>query len=225
MLAAIDQVDAMTAVMGGDPALYRAPVGFYIPGTPSANDAGMDNVRKRLSKDRIAAMVKASGYAGEKIVYMHPTDQIYYDAMSSVAIAAFREVGLNIEEQSTDWGTIVERRTSKEPLEKGGWSMFPLGAPAAEYRDPIFATNMRGNGAGAWFGWPTDPEMESMRNAWMDTTDPAEQKRLDAATQLRAFETVPFIPMGQYLPPAAYRKNLTGLLTGAVPVFWNVSKG
>ena len=225
MLAAIDQVDVMTAVMGDDPSLYRAPVGFYIPGTPSANDAGMDNVRKRPSKDRIKAMLKDAGYNGEKLVFMHPTDQIYYDAMSSVAIAAFREIGLNIEEQSTDWGTIVERRTSKEPLDKGGWSMFPLGAPAAEYRDPVFATNMRGNGDKAWFGWPTDAEMESMRTAWMDSTDPAEQKRLDAATQLRAFETVPFIPLGQYLPPAAFRKNLSGILKGAVPVFWNVTKG
>ena len=225
MLAAIDQVDVMTAVMGGDPSLYHAPVGFYIPGTPSANDAGMDRVRKRPSKDQIRGMLKDAGYGGEKLVFMHPTDQVYYDAMSSVAVAAFREIGLNVEEQSTDWGTIVERRTSKEPLDKGGWSMFPLGAPAAEYRDPIFATNMRGNGAAAWFGWPTDPEMETMRTAWMDTTDPAEQKRLDAATQSRAFETVPFIPLGQYLPPAAFRKNLSGLLKGAVPVFWNVSKG
>jgi peptide/nickel transport system substrate-binding protein len=35
---------------------------------------------------------------------------------------------------------------------------------------------------------------------------------------------VPFIPLGQYLPPSAWRSNLTGLLKGAVPVFWNVSK-
>ena len=224
MLAAVDQVDVMTAVMGEDKSLYRAPVGFYIPGTPSANEAGMDHIRKRPGKDQIKAMLKEAGYAGEKVVFMHPTDQIYYDAMSSVVIAAFREVGINIDEQSSDWGTIVERRTSKEPLDKGGWSMFPLGAPAADYRDPVFATNLRGNGTAAWFGWPTDPEMESLRNAWMDTTDPAEQKRLDAATQLRAFETVPYIPLGQYLPPAAYRKNLSGLLKGAVPVFWNVTK-
>jgi hypothetical protein len=26
------------------------------------------------------------------------------------------------------------------------------------------------------------------------------------------------------LPPSAYRSNLTGVLKGAVPVFWNVSK-
>jgi peptide/nickel transport system substrate-binding protein len=83
---------------------------------------------------------------------------------------------------------------------------------------------LRGNGAGAWFGWPDDPEMEAMRTAWMDSTDAAEQKRLDQKIQSRAFETVPFIPLGQYLPPAAWRKNLSGLQKGAMPVFWNVTK-
>ena len=225
MLAAVDQVDVMTAVMGGDPSLFRAPTGFFIPGAGSETDAGMDRVRKRLSKDEIKAMLKQAGYAGERIVYMHPTDQIYYDAMSSVAVAAFREIGLNIDEQNTDWGTVVERRASRESLEKGGWSMFPYGAPAADYQDPIFATNIRGNGKGAWFGWPEDAKVEELRNRWMDSADPAERHRLDAEIQANAFETVPFIPLGQYLPPAAYRKNLTGVLKGAVPVFWNVKKG
>jgi peptide/nickel transport system substrate-binding protein len=225
MLAAVDQVDVMTAVMGGDPSLFRAPTGFFIPGSPSASDTGMDNVRKRLSKDEIKSMLKQSGYAGERIVFMHPTDQVYYDAMSSVAIAAFREVGLNIDEQTTDWGTVVERRSSKEPLDKGGWSMFPYGAPAADYQDPIFATNIRGNGKGAWFGWPDDPKVEALRTSWMDSNDPAERHRIDVEIQANAFDTVPFIPLGQYLPPAAYRKELTGVLKGAVPVFWNVKKG
>jgi peptide/nickel transport system substrate-binding protein len=224
MLAAVDQVDVMTAVMGGDPALFKAPTGFFIPGAPSATDAGMDNVRKRPSKDEIKAMLKQAGYAGERIVYMHPTDQVYYDAMSAVAVAAFREIGLNIDEQATDWGTVVERRSSREPLEKGGWSMFPYGAPAADYQDPIFAMNLRGNGKSAWFGWPDDPKAEELRNRWMDSNDPAERHRLDAEIQVHAFETVPYIPLGQYLPPAAYSKKLSGVLKGAVPVFWNVTK-
>jgi peptide/nickel transport system substrate-binding protein len=58
----------------------------------------------------------------------------------------------------------------------------------------------------------------------MDSTDASELKRLDAEIQARAFETVPFIPLGQYLPPAAWRSNLKGLLKGPVPVFWNVEK-
>jgi len=224
MLAAIDQVEVMTAVMGTDNSLFRAPVGYFLPGTPSANDAGMDNVRKRRSVADIKAMLKEAKYDGERIVFMHPTDQTFYDAMSSVAVAAFKSVGLNIDEQSLDWGTVVQRRTSREPLDKGGWSMFPLGAPAGEYRDPIFGTNIRGNGKDAWFGWPTDEKVEAMRDAWMDSNDEAERKKLDQEIQLRSFETVPFIPLGQYLPPTAWRTSMTTPLKGAVPVFWNISR-
>jgi peptide/nickel transport system substrate-binding protein len=224
MLAAIDQTEVMTAVMGEDRSLWRAPVGFFLPGTPSANEAGMENVRRRRSLEEIRRMLAAAGYGGERIVFMHPTDQTFYDAMSSVIIAAFRKVGLNVDDQSMDWGTVVQRRTSMEPLEKGGWSVFPAGYPAAEYRDPVFASNIRGNGRQAWFGWPDDPQVEAMRDAWMDSTDEAELHRLNERIQARAFETVPFIPLGQYLPPAAWRNNLRGLLKGPVPVFWNVAK-
>ena len=119
----------------------------------------------------------------------------------------------------------MQRRTNKEPLEKGGWSLFPDGAPAAEYRDPVFATNLRGNGKDAWFGWPTDEKIEALRTAWMDSNDDAERKRLDAHIEARAFETVPFIPLGRISPIClVYLSNLNGILKGAVPVFWNVSK-
>ncbi|MDI3308253.1 MAG: ABC transporter substrate-binding protein [Acetobacteraceae bacterium] len=224
MLAAMDQVAAMTAVMGEDKSLFRAPVGFFLPDTPSANDAGMENVRKRHSTEEVKAMLAASGYKGERVVLMHPTDQTFYNAMASVAADWLRKIGINLDDQSMDWGTVVQRRTSMEPLEKGGWSLFPSGLPAAEYRDPVFAAAMRGNGKKAWFGWPDDPKIEELRNAWMDSTDEAELKRLDREIQARAFETVPFIPLGQYMPPSAWRSNLHGILKGAVPVFWNVTK-
>ena len=94
---------------------------------------------------------------GEKIVYLHPTDQLAYNAFSTVVVDSFRKVGLNIDEQMTDWGTVVQRRPSKEPLDKGGWSMFPAGAPGPEYVDPLLANTLRSNGAKAWFGWPDDP--------------------------------------------------------------------
>jgi peptide/nickel transport system substrate-binding protein len=224
MLAAIDQVEVMTAVMGDAAQLYRAPVGYFMPGTPSANDAGMDAVRKRHTPDEVRAMLKQAGYAGERVVLMHPTDQTFYDAMSQVVAASLKKVGIRLDEQAMDWGTVVQRRTSREPLEKGGWSLFPAGYPAAEYRDPVFATNIRGNGKNAWFGWPTDAKMEGMRNAWMDSNDPAERRKLDLAIQAEAFETVPFIPLGQYFPPSAWRDTISPPLKGAVPVFWNVTK-
>jgi peptide/nickel transport system substrate-binding protein len=225
MLAAIDQVEVMTAVMGEDRSGFRAPVGVFMPGTPSATDAGMAAVRRRRSPDEVRAMLKDAGYGGERVVLMHPTDQTFYDAMTQVVAHALASAGMNVDDQAMDWGTVVQRRASKAPPQQGGWSLFVSGFPVAEYRDPLMATALRGNGEAAWFGWPTDPRLEELREAWLDATDPAERRRLDAAIQTRAFETVPFIPLGQYLQSAAWRTSLTGLLPGPAPLFWNVEKG
>ena len=224
MLAAIDQVDMMTATMGEDKSLYHAPVGMFIPGSVGANEAGMDLVRKRKSVAEIKAMLKDAGYNGERIVLFHPTDQVFYNPMISVAAAAFRAVGLNIDEQSVDWGTVVQRRTSHEPLDKGGWSMFPAGFPAGEHTDPLLATGIRGNGKKAWFGWPDDAKLEELREAWIDTTDAAVQRKLVEELQARALDLVTIIPVGQYLPPAAWGKKISTPLQGLCPVFWGVSK-
>jgi peptide/nickel transport system substrate-binding protein len=124
----------------------------------------------------------------------------------------------------TDWGTIVQRRTSKAPMDKGGWSMFPAGAPGPEYNDPLLANTLRSNGAKAWFGWPDNPNLEAAYESWIDAPDEAERHKYEAAFQLAAFTSVPTIPVGQYLPKAAWRSNITGLLKGSAPVFWGVGK-
>ena len=43
MMAAIDQREIMTAAMGEDPGTWKAPVGYILPGGPSASEAGMKN--------------------------------------------------------------------------------------------------------------------------------------------------------------------------------------
>ncbi len=225
MLAAIDQHEEMEAAMGSDPATWKAPVGFILPGGPSASEAGMATVRQRKTIDEIKKMVEQSGYKGERIVMMHPTDQLIYHAFATVAVDAFRKVGLNIDDQLMDWGTIVQRRNSKEPLDKGGWSIFPAGAPGPEFVDPLLSNPMRSNGARAWIGWPDDPRIEAAHQAWIDAPTDAERRKLEADYQLAAFDSVPLIPLGQYLPHAAWRKNVSGMLQGSAPVFWNVAKG
>ncbi|MBC7634654.1 MAG: ABC transporter substrate-binding protein [Acetobacteraceae bacterium] len=224
MLAAIDQTDVMAAVMGDDRAGWQAPVGFFVPGTESASDAGMDAIRRRPSPDKIRAMLKDGGYQGEKIAFMQPTDQVSYNAMCLVALDAFQKVGLNVEPQATDWGTVVQRRASKEPIEKGGWSLFPSGFPAVDFGNPVLATGLRTNGSGAWNGWPDNARIEALRDSWIDSTDTAEKKQISEQIQLEAINYVPYIPLGQYIQATAWRSNLTGLLRGPAPVFWNISK-
>ena len=159
-------------------------------------------------------MLVDGGYNGERIALMQPTDQVSYNAMCLVALEAFKRVGLNIDSQATDWGTVTQRRNSREPLEKGGWSLFPSGFPAVDFGNPVLATGLRTNGKDAWVGWPENPLIEALRDQWIDSAEPAEQKRIAAKIQLEAFAFVPFIPLGQYIQATAWRSNLSGLLRG-----------
>ena len=52
----------------------------------------------------------------------------------------------------------------------------------------------------------------------------AEQTRLEREIQLAAFSEVPFIPLGRYMPRAAWSRGISDPLKGPAPVFWNVSK-
>lgn len=224
MFAAIDQRDVMIAAMGEDAAMWRAPMGYFLNSSPSANDAGMDFVRKQHSTDEVKRMLDEAKYGGEKIVFLHPTDQLAYHAFSTVVVDAFRKVGLNVEEQNVDWGTVVQRRPSKEPLDKGGWSMFPAGAPGPEYVDPLLANTLRSNGSKAWFGWPDDPALEAAYETWVDAETDTERRKQEIAFQSACFSSVPSIVLGQYLPQAAWRSNVTGLVKGSAPVFWGARK-
>ena len=53
-------------------------------------------------------------------------------------------------------------------------------------------------------------------------TDPAKQKEIAEAVQVRATEMTSHINLGQWYQPMAMRKNVDGVLTAPVPVFWNI---
>jgi peptide/nickel transport system substrate-binding protein len=224
MMVAIDQREVMQAVAGGDPGSWTAPVGFLVTGKPEVDQAGLEFVSKRHSVAEVKAMLAQAGYNGERVVLLHTTDQPFHAASSAVVADSLSRVGISIDDQAMDWGTTLQRRGSKQPLDKGGWSLFTSVTPVPESRDPLLASLIRSNGKDAWFGWPDDPKIEAIYSAWLDAADPAEQTRLEREYQLAAFASVPFIPMGRYTLRAAWSKRLSGLLKGPAPVFWNVSK-
>ena len=224
ILAAIDQRQVMQAVMGDDTSSYIVPTGAFLPGSPSASTAGMDRLGGTRTLPELQAMVRASGYAGEKLIVLHATDQPFYDAMTSVCVATMKAIGLTIEDAAMDFGTVVQRRTSKEPLDRGGWSMFCSAFPALDYAGPLSMPGLRGNGPAAYYGWPDDPAIEALRLEWLDAPD-ATRPGIAAAIQAQALLNPAQVPLGQYFQSAAWRKTLTGHLKGQPPLFWNVAKG
>jgi peptide/nickel transport system substrate-binding protein len=224
MLAAMNQQEVVSAVIGSDPENGTAGVGFLATGKPEVDEAGLDLVRKRRSKAELKAMLEKSGYAGEKLVLLHATDHNFFNPMGSVVAQLLTEAGFAVDDQAMDWGTVQTRRTSKEPLGKGGWSMFPSVVALAEYRDLLLTSFMRGNGKDGWFGWPSDPKMEEIYGTWLESSDPAQQTSLEREYQLQAFTSLPFLPLGRYRQTSAWRDNISPPLEGPSVVFWNLSK-
>jgi peptide/nickel transport system substrate-binding protein len=223
--SAIDQKDFMDAVAGEQTDLVKqGTVGFFTLGSPMANATGMEALTGPRDLAKAKKLIAESGYKGEKIVLMAPTDQPAILAVCQVVNGTFQKLGLNMDYQAMDWGTLVTRRASKEPPDKGGWNIFCTSWTGLTVANPGGHFPLRGNGANSWFGWPTDPKIEALRDAWFDAPDLAAQKKICEQIQSTAFEDVPFIPIGQWFQPTGYRTNIVDIVKCPQILFWNVKK-
>ncbi|MGI4953665.1 MAG: ABC transporter substrate-binding protein [Janthinobacterium lividum] len=224
LLGAISQEDVVTAVAGTDPAMWHTGVGFFCPDTPMASQVGMEALNSPRDMTKVKAELKAAGYKGEKVVLLAATDFPVLKAMADVTADSLQRAGMNVDYIATDWGSVVTRRSSKEPVEKGGWSAFCTAWAGTDHLNPAGHISLRTNGEAAWPGWPTDARIEALRDQWFTAPDVAAQAAICAEIQREAFANVPYVPMGQYLQPTAYRTSLSGVLEGFA-LFWNVRKG
>ena len=223
LIGAVNQEDVVTAVAGTDKAMWHTGVGFFCPGTPMASEVGMEALNSPRDLARVKAEIIAAGYKGEKVVLMAATDFPVLKAMADVTADMMKRVGLNVDYVTTDWGSVVARRTKKEPAEQGGWSAFCTAWAGTDHLNPAGHLALRTNGDAAWPGWPTDARIEQLRNEWFEAPDVPAQQKICADIQREAFQDVPYIPMGQYLQPTAYRSSLEGVLEGFA-LFWNVKR-
>ena len=221
LLGAISQTDTMTAVAGTDKQLWRDGVGYFAPGSPMANDVGLDALTAPRDLAAAKRALDAAGYKGEKVLLMAPTDFASITAMSEVTADTFRRMGLNVDYAAMDWGSMLRRMANREPADKGGYSIFCTYSLGVTHMNPATHNFLRGSGDRATFGWPDIPRMEELRDEWLFTSDPDANQRIGREMQKLAFEQVPYIPLGQFYQPTAYRDRISGLLEGA-PLFWNL---
>ncbi len=213
----------MTAAAGTDPGAWRDKVGFFCPGTSMATDAGLAVLTGPRDLARVRQEVAASGYKGEKIALPVPTDFPSLKALGDVGADIFQKIGLNVEYQAADWGTVLQRLAKPEPVEQGGWSAFHTYWSGLDQLNPAVNGSLRANGRAGGRGWPTSPQLEDLRDRWLVATNLAEQQQLAADIQRQALVDVPYIPLGQMLAATAYRRDLTGVL-GGFALFWNVRR-
>jgi peptide/nickel transport system substrate-binding protein len=155
---------------------------------------------------------------------MVSADQPAQNAHGAVALDVLRKPGMEVDYAVMDWGTLVQRRASKEPPAKGGWNMFITGRNGLDMTTLIANQMLRSNGAKAWFGWPDLPDLQALNEASLEAADPAAQRRIAADLQREALRQAIYFPTGQYFTHTAFRRDITGIAQGPL-VFWNVRRG
>jgi peptide/nickel transport system substrate-binding protein len=219
----IDQAAFMQAIVGNNPEMYYTPLGNFCPKTPMASDVALEPLQGPRDPEKVKRLLKDAGYGGEKVVLIVPTDYVTLKALGDVAADMMTRVGMNVDYVATDWGTMLQRRNKKDPVEQGGWSCFVTGWAGTDHLNPAGHIALRGNGdaATAWPGWCVSPQLETLRTAWFDAPDLASQQKVCVEMQRQAMNDVPYFPLGQYIQPTSYRSHITGVLNGFA-TFWNV---
>ena len=215
LLPAMDQQDCMAAIVGEQRELIRTGVGFFHPASPYASTAGVEALTRPRDLAAARRAVQEAGYRGERIVQMAVPENPASYPVSEVVRATLTAIGLNVDFQTMDLGTMLSRTRSQDASAPwhcycAVWAGFTLTNPGSNI--PLY-------------GPAPDARMDGMKADWLGAPDQGGRLRIAEAMQRHAFEALPFVPLGQYALPQAYRSNISGIVKASTCVFWNVQKG
>lgn len=167
-------------------------------------------------------MLKSAGYDGTPVVILQPTDLPSFSAWSLITADKLRAIGMKVSLQSMDWATLASRRAKRDPVAAGGWNLFHTHLLAVDVMDPA-ATMYSGDPKKGFFGWPSDEELEKLRVAFVKAKSLDEKREIAGNVQERLWAIGAQAQTGQYFAPAAYRKNVKGVISSPARVYWNIS--
>src|SRR5438552_1881630 len=106
VLYAVDQTDYVVGIAGslknGKPCYS-----YFTCGTPLSSETGAEPLKGKRDFAKASQLVKESGYKGEKVVIIDATDQPIVHSQSLLTAETLRKLGLNVDLQAGDWGTLI----------------------------------------------------------------------------------------------------------------------
>ena len=222
VLVAFNQGDFLSATIG-DAKYYKTCKALFICGTPLASEEGMKEVLNGNAA-KAKELLKEAGYDGTPIVLLASTDLAVLTNLGPVAKQQLEAAGFKVDMQTSDWQTVVARRVKKDPVDKGGWNMMLTSWVAADILNPVAAGFLNASCDKAMFGWPCDPEIEKLRDAFSKESDSAKQKQIALDQQKYWVDHPTHVHLGQWYQPAAIRTNVEGMLVTPATALWNITK-
>jgi peptide/nickel transport system substrate-binding protein len=221
---ALSQEDYMGAVVGDDETLWKTLPSFFPPDTPLYTENGGEALKGKRDYDLAKKLLAEAGYKNEPIILLVATDVAITKAQGDVTADLLKRIGMNVQYQALDWGTVGQRRASKEPPDKGGWNIFHTWHAGADCVNPAPYIALDCSGDTAWFGWPKSELVQETIAAWYAAPDLAAEKAVIADLNKAAMEHVVYVPTGFFKGYQAWRKNVSGVVKAPFPVFWDVTK-
>jgi peptide/nickel transport system substrate-binding protein len=219
----VRQEDYMRVVVG-NPQLYEKFCGaFFQCGSGNETTVGSEPFREP-NVERAKELLREAGYKGEPITVLQPTDRAQYNAATMVLVQSLRRAGVNVDVQAMDWSTLLSRRANRNPPGEGGYHIFITTHGGPDTAMPVSNSWFNSRCDRANPGWACDMELDAMVAEWALERDPAARRPILERIHRRAWETLPYIPFGQYTQPVAVRSNVHGILAAGMPVYWNIEK-
>ena len=224
MLHLLNQADFLKASFG-NPKYYQTCPSYFGCDNPMQTDANTDWFKQGVDLATAKALFQKAGYSNEPVVVLDATNFAFMNNSAQLIAGQLQKVGVNAQLATSDWGGVVTRRASMEPDDKGGWDIFITYGSGYANGNPISLNALAMNGKKGWYGWPTNDEYEKLRLQWAMAPDEASRKAIAVKMAVIGWDFVPEVILGQWVAPAAMRKNVNGIIgVPEIIPFWGVTK-
>ncbi len=196
---------------------------IFMCGSSAESTAGTSLFAKTGS-EAARTLLRQSGYKGEPVVLLHAASSTLLNNTGLDVADQLRRAGFNVDVQTSDYSTVAERRLSREPVSRGGWSMIPVVWNGIDLVNPLANTGLAYNCVSTYPGWVCDPKQTALLRQLAEAPSEIEKKRIADELQASFHENVNFIIGGQFSVPLAWRQQLQGVIPFPIPIFWNIRK-
>jgi peptide/nickel transport system substrate-binding protein len=219
---AINQADVMAALGLPDDMYLKNCESLYMCNAPLSSAAGTQ-VFRDAGAERAKQLLKEAGYHNEPIAFLHASSSALLNPIGLVVADQLRQAGFNVDLRTSDYATVAQRRFSREPVEKGGWSVVPLIANGIDMVNPLSNLGISYNCIDGQFGWYCDPEITPLLKQ-LSLAKPEDRQAIADKLQERFHQNVNVILGGQFAGPPAYRSELKGVMAFSFPLLWNIER-
>lgn len=221
--AGLDQAEVMASLGLPEDMYLKKCLSIYLCDVPGTSDAGAEYY-KDVGLEHAKALLKESGYKGERVVLLHAATSASLNPTGLVEADILKRIGFNVDIQTSDFATVAARRVNKGPVSEGGWSAIPIIWNGIDLVNPLSDPAVFNNCNQYNPGWYCDEELTKLLREYAVASDEEQRRDLAGKIQDAFHRNVNLVLGGQLSAPMAWRSDLKGVIPFAFPVFWNMDR-